>query len=153
MATTVASDAAFKEYVEGLTTFTTDIVYMNDNSKYWTFTRQQGGKINAMCVTSDNVELWMYDGTDWLIKTGKKIHVTTPSITSLPVTFYCSAVTSKMLIDRVVLSNKSAMSNDWNLITNDGSIRIEGTLSSGTNTVIDVDLYEPDATYTATTTE
>ena len=36
---TVDSDAAFKTYVEGLPAYASGTVYMNDDSKYWTFNK------------------------------------------------------------------------------------------------------------------
>lgn len=147
---TVASDAEFKTYVEGLPSYASGTVYMNDDSKYWTFTKQATDKINSMCVAGDDVELWIFDGTDWIIRTNKKIHVTTPSISSLPITLYCPEVTSNMIISRVVVNTPSAQTNTWNFSSADGSFTITGNISG--STTLDLDLYEPDHVCTATTT-
>ena len=98
MVTTVTSDAEFKTYVEGLTAFTTDTVYMNDDSKYWTFTRENNGKINAMCVTSTNVELWMFDGTDWVIN---RVPSVVNNLTSTSTSDALSAKQGKVLDEKI----------------------------------------------------
>ena len=52
---TVISDAEFKTYVEGCAPSTMGTVYMNDNSKYWMFTKEATDKIKAMCVIDNDV--------------------------------------------------------------------------------------------------
>ena len=121
MATTVTSDAEFKTYVEGLTAFTTDTVYMNDDSKYWTFTRENNGKINAMCVTSNNVELWLYDGTDWVIN---RVPSVINNLTNTSINDALSANQGKVLNEKIppVINNLTSTSTTSALSANQGKV-------------------------------
>lgn len=73
------------------------------------------------------------------------IDITTPTITSLPATFYSRYITSdlEMIENSVILSNPSAMSNDWHLACYDGYLVITGSLFPEQTTTLKASLRMP----------
>ena len=108
---TVDSDATFKTYVEGLPAYASGTVYMNDDSKYWTFNKQATDKVNAMCVKGDDIEIWVYDGTDWITN---RIPEVVDSLTGVSTIDALSANQGKALNNKIneVKNNSGVTYND-----------------------------------------
>ena len=64
------------------------------------------------------------------------------TISSLPKTITNADITSKMIVVNQYLSNISAQANIWTVYTFDGSLRIEGTVSTNQSTSLILYLNE-----------
>ena len=76
--------------------------------------------------------------------------VVTPSFSSLPKTFYSSALKSncKVVGDAIELSYPKAGSTDWKVAFADGSLTISGTFKGSTATTASMSIWVPTQTIT-----
>lgn len=81
--------------------------------------------------------------------------VITPSFSSLPKTFYSSALKSncKVVGDAIELSYPKAGSNDWKVAFASGSLTISGTFKGTTATTASMSIWIPTHTITLSATQ
>ena len=107
-------------------------------SVYW----RNASRTGPLASKGDVVTL-MYDGTRYQIisVTGAvttPFHMTINNISSLPITKSDVYINEFMVCTHAELSNPLAQAGDWTVTTNDGSMTLSGSVTSGQTTNIDL---------------
>lgn len=103
-------------------------------------------------VAGDNISLTNSSGSVTVASTlvdPAIIQITFSTLSSLPITFYDSAITSEHVVLHYELSNKSAQTGDWTCTTADGSLTITGSCSGVTNIIITLGIPSYSTSYNA----
>lgn len=129
---------------------TNNLLYFDPDYGIWIQGRD--GTINV----SDDISITpAYNGKIYwnnIDFTNPVIDLTTPSFSSLPVTFYNSAITANHRLPRnggMQLSNPSAQTGTWTITTGAGYVTISGSISG--STTANMTLIVPTTTATAST--
>ena len=78
------------------------------------------------------------------------LRLTTPTFSSLPVTFYHSEIKSNMVVSRAIWSKPRVQFDKWSVKTANGSVTISGTISGSTYGVLFLTIPRNDVTATTT---
>ncbi len=113
---------------------------LNINNKGAKAIYRYGQPIKANCICAGDLATFIYDGTNYnligLDSCGKGPVINLGTVSSLPVTYPTTGTDSRikadMILDYFELGKPSAQRSTWNVVTSNGTVTINGSISGQT---------------------